>query len=522
MKRYIPKELSYFCLFCSVLLSAFITPQLLSIAPAAALIKYYGGNALTGALAITAMHIGCGFLVFLFLTWCRKFFIIVIIPFLILVSAASYFSQMFNVFLDVNAARVTYTDSLTFARDVVNPVMLAYIIIPAVILGAAMIVHYPTNLNRPKRDPFVQLFLSLAILAVYADKLAVTAYYTPINMIYASLMYFEEQESFRALMANRPKSFEGKFTADKKEDKLTVVFVLGESVRSANFGLAGYKRDTTPLLGKTPGLFTFPNVKQCESYTILATPCVLTGNFSTNPMEQYVRPSLVDAFKVLGFNTAWISPYEPAGDVAIFPDAADYKVYLGQPTDKFYIKTAVDGDLLPITQTFLDKHKDQNNFVVFQTLGSHWFYELRYTDEFRKFTPVAKNGISSSPEEITNSFDNTVLYTDYVLSQIVGMLKDKNAVMVYLSDNTNYLGEDGIYFHGPPHRPEDRVPTMPLVVWGSDIFWQNHKDMQEKLAKADKKQALHTDVAFNTLLDCLGVHSSFIKPNLSLCQESQQ
>ena len=79
--------------------------------------------------------------------------------------------------------------------------------------------------------------------------------------------------------------------------------------------------------------------------------------------------------------------------------------------------------------------------IILHTIGSHWWYNLHYTKEYEVYKPVLKSKIIAycTDEEIRNSYDNTILYTDYILSEIIDKLKDKNAVLIFVSDHGDAL-----------------------------------------------------------------------------------
>lgn len=81
-----------------------------------------------------------------------------------------------------------------------------------------------------------------------------------------------------------------------------------------------------------------------------------------------------------------------------------------------------------------------------------------------------------SKEEIDNAYDNTIVYTDYFLSEVISFLKDNSTyetAMLYVSDHGESLGENGLYLHGLPMMlaPREQL-EVPVVVWvggSSDI-----------------------------------------------------
>jgi len=57
-------------------------------------------------------------------------------------------------------------------------------------------------------------------------------------------------------------------------------------------------------------------------------------------------------------------------------------------------------------------------------------------------------------EEISNTYDNTILYTDYFLSKVIELLAANDdefeTGMIFVGDHGESLGESGIYLHGLP------------------------------------------------------------------------
>lgn len=109
----------------------------------------------------------------------------------------------------------------------------------------------------------------------------------------------------------------------------------------------------------------------------------------------------------------------------------------------------------------LDSYIDnlqQDGIIVLHTIGSHGpTYYNRYPAEFKKFTPTCDtNEIQScTQQQLTNTYDNTILYVDYVVDKAIKLLQSKQdkftTSLVYLSDHGESLGENGVYLHGLPY-----------------------------------------------------------------------
>ena len=318
----------------------------------------------------------------------------------------------------------------------------------------------------------------------------------------------------------------------KKVKNLKVVLIIGESARSMNFSINGYKRKTTPELEKVNNLLSFKNVSPCSNLTSYSVSCMLsykTSNeflFSNNNEE-----SIAKLFEKLGFTTAWFSTQKAVGDDnVVLAVAMQHQKYLfGNSIAKIIGGNKIYDEYL---LNFLDKEIDnkEDNFVVLQGQGSHFLFDDRYPEEFKKFTPTCRktNPADCEKQAMINSYDNSILYTDHFINSVITRLKDKNAILFYISDHGQFLGEDGIYYHGNNefyHHGRTRGNNqkehqVPMFLWMSDSVI-NNKFYQKKFinAKAKTDNYLTHNNLFDSLLDCAGVNSKFFDRNLSLCKK---
>ncbi|ERO99579.1 sulfatase-like hydrolase/transferase [Enterobacter sp. MGH 14] len=95
----------------------------------------------------------------------------------------------------------------------------------------------------------------------------------------------------------------------------------------------------------------------------------------------------------------------------------------------------------------------------------------------RHFMPeCARSDIENcTQEQLVNTYDNTLRYTDYVLAEMIEKLKNYsdqyNTVLLYVSDHGESLGESGLYLHGTPYKlAPDQQTHIPMQVWMSPGF----------------------------------------------------
>ena len=148
-------------------------------------------------------------------------------------------------------------------------------------------------------------------------------------------------------------------------------------------------------------------------------------------------------------------------------------------------------------------------FIVLHMGGSHFAYSLRYPQEFEVFSPTLP-GYSSfegqnarNSREFRNAYDNSILYSDFVLAEVIERLMktDRSAALLYTSDHGQNLYDDERekFMHGTvdPSRVEAHVP---LFVWFSDEYARRHPE-RPLMASRNRDRPVSVESLFTWLLD---------------------
>ena len=151
---------------------------------------------------------------------------------------------------------------------------------------------------------------------------------------------------------------------------------------------------------------------------------------------------------------------------------------------------------------------------ILHSIGSHWWYNSHYTDGFERYTPVVGSRVisSNSKEEMVNSYDNTILYTDHFIKRTIDLIRDRRSVLIYLSDHGECLGEDGYFTHGTD-RPQLHYPAA--FVWYSDKYARSFPSVIGNLKKNCCKRH-RTDYLFHSIIDAAGITTEYMNPQLSI------
>lgn len=278
-------------------------------------------------------------------------------------------------------------------------------------------------------------------------------------------------------------------------NKTTVVLIIGETARAANFKQYGYQRNTTPYTDQFD-LIALPNASSCSTYTTASLRCILSHTDSSSEFATFYEP-LPSYLHRMGVPVTWVSNNwgEPPIKVTNTVNAKKLKAecttehcqYDGIMTDWFNAQ-----DLNEQTQLF-----------VFHQKGSHGpTYFERYPNRFETFTPVCKSADISNcdNQQLINGYDNSLIYTDFILAEIINKLKQhtKNAAVLYVSDHGESLGENGMYLHGTPKSiaPEQQY-KIPMLLWLSD-------ELKQQYSVAEKPSYDQGNV-FHTLVSLLGI-----------------
>ena len=229
--------------------------------------------------------------------------------------------------------------------------------------------------------------------------------------------------------------------------KSVTVIVLGETARAKNFSLNGYERTTNPLLATVPGLINFPRAYSCGTDTAQSLPCMFSGmghaEFSIERARR--QEGLLDVLQRVGFDVLW---RENQGGCKGVCNGVRTELMEGAGTRTlFELGGARDEKLLEGLAERIAALKG-HGVIVLHMMGSHGpAYYKRYPAAFERFKPACKESQFSrcTTSQIVNSYDNTIVYTDYVLFRLIELLRardveDVPTAMVYLSDHGELLG----------------------------------------------------------------------------------
>ena len=272
------------------------------------------------------------------------------------------------------------------------------------------------------------------------------------------------------------------------DEKTVVVLVIGESARKANFQLYGYERKNNPRLSKEKGLKVF-QATSCATYTTAGTKAILEPKNSGDLYELLPNYAFRTGVDVSWRTSNWGEPPIHIDEYLTDKELADK--YPGE-------NKAYDSILLAGLRERIESSPKNKVLIILHSSTSHGpKYADKYPKEFEIFKPVAKNVEEGEKNlgMLINAYDNTVLYTDYLLDNLINTLRamtDWHSAMIFISDHGESLGENKMFMHGLPMRLAPKVQyEIPFLVWTSDHF-RDYKTAGELPAVLEQHYIFHS------------------------------
>ncbi|PAR41421.1 phosphoethanolamine transferase [Vibrio metoecus] len=309
---------------------------------------------------------------------------------------------------------------------------------------------------------------------------------------------------------------------DSPDQKPTLVFfVLGETARVQNYQYFGYPRDTNAYTQPFQPIF-FKDVASCGTATAISVPCMFSNmtrdNFDRNRADN--QDNVLDILQRAGISLLWKE--NDGGDKGVAKNIPLKELARDKREGLCDGDTCYDIAMLEnLDQEIADQNG--NRMIFMHIIGSHGpTYFKRYPKEMAVYQPDCPRADieNCSVEQIVNTYDNTIRYTDYVLAQLMTKLEslqeDYNTALIYISDHGESLGENGMFLHGMPYNlAPDYQTQVPLLVWMSQGFSQSKGIDVDCLRSKTNLPYSHGNL-FHSLLGVMDVSTEAYETSLDL------
>jgi|DewCreStandDraft_4_1066084.scaffolds.fasta_scaffold17927_3 lipid A ethanolaminephosphotransferase len=450
----------------------------------------------------------------------------------IIASVAAYFIDSFGVAFTKPIVQSVFETDRQEMSALMTGRLILYLVFAGILPSLAILL-----VRLPKVDGWIDVRqrLSFAGAAALTAALVVFALYSvqapfwrsnkdllkqlnPDALLFATLQYLGDQLAWDQLTrasGNTPLGNPGgptRVLPVASHSKPLLMFLnVGETARAQNFQLGGYARQTNPELSALEGVFYFNNAASCGTATAVSVPCMFShgGRKIFRPADAGADMNLLDAVAAAGFYVEWRENNTGGKGVPARVRTVTYNPNSDPKLCEHH--TCYDEIMLKGLAEDL-RARPRNTLIVFHHMGSHGpTYWQRYPASFEKFRPSCRTNElwRCTPDELINVYDNTIVYTDFVLAEQIRLmqaLSDRfDAVMIYVSDHGESLGERGLYLHGAPYLIAPKEQThIPLLIWMSKSYRERFA-LDGDCMRSQLDHAVSHDNLYHTVLGALGL-----------------
>ena len=428
---------------------------------------------------------------FYILSRCKWSFYLIFPPLFLIFSLFAFWTYTMDISPTPAIIQASLESKPDIIIDLISIPLIIYVFFSLLALFVLLRYYKKHDMHRQDRYFFILSFIGISLFFI-TEKYRYNTLKSrmPFNLVYGIYEY--------AFVPNMEiDTIHGKLTAEMEKD-LKIILVLGESLRADHLHINGYVRQTTPHLDTMKNLISLPYVYTPLTYTGISLPQILTDQSVKDTLTTHPLYSIYTVANKIGLQSVWIGNQTPEKSYVSFIEENSRTVLIDSLHNIYSFTKKRDEALLP----FFNKYYRQNKYqlLTLHTIGSHWWYENRYTPRFRKFTPVIQSKYipSNTKEEMINSYDNTVLYfDDFMYSLINSMPKNDTILLIYLSDHGENLGENNIWLHAQNGKA---AKNPAVLIWYSDKFAEKYPNEIEKI-RHKAGESLSTDFLYPTILD---------------------
>lgn len=331
----------------------------------------------------------------------------------------------------------------------------------------------------------------------------------PVSYLFASFQYI-----YTVLFTNYypyvPLGNDAQLVSTSDKPKV-LFFVIGESARAYNFGSLGYERNTNEYT-QQKNFLNFSKVYSCATSTAQSIPCMFSdmkrSNF--NKEEAVKRDNLIAILAKANLDLVWFD--NDGGCIGVCKNIKTINTY-NRTNSKLCNNGGCLDEIMLEEASKIASSATKDTIVFLHLIGSHVQYNDRYPESFKRYIPVCNRADieNCTLDELRNAYDNTIVYTDYLLYSMVNDILEPNMdkinpALFYISDHGESLGENGFFIHSTPYtEAPDYQKHIPMQLWLPNTTAKSIGLDKQCLKDNATNQELSHDNVFSTILGLMQV-----------------
>lgn len=298
-----------------------------------------------------------------------------------------------------------------------------------------------------------------------------------------------------------------KNVATCEENDISVIFVLGESFIKGHASIYGYKLPTTPYIdreAKNGNIIAFTNVITPFNSTTPSVKNMMCLNNLSHSEQWYNCIFWPQLFRKAGYETM-VFDNQRSQDRHL--SGSFYQMYSPKVSRACYSRDnnsmyMYDADMLPSFEQNINESKSKRIFAFIHLMGQHFPFDGgRYPKQEHIFRAkdIKRNEpwLTNDKKEYIATYDNAIRHTDRTLKGIFDVFRERNAVIVFISDH----GEEVYDYRDKANRPpmDSNMKSgyahcqhdIPFIIWMSDKYRSKHPEIEGIAKEAINKPYMH-------------------------------
>lgn len=312
-----------------------------------------------------------------------------------------------------------------------------------------------------------------------------------------------------------------------------IVLVIGESYNKYHSSLYGYHLPTSPRLSKLKAegnLVTYEDVVTPFNLTSYAFRYIFS-TWDEECDDSWLQHTLFPAvFKKAGYHVYFITNqftvkigefHNTVGGTIINRPMLSKMQFTSKNQNSYYYDHELLSEIPPV-----DTLTSTPTLLIFHVNGQHHDYAERYPFNFTHFSP--KDEITpfggKVGKESSAHYDNATRYNDFVIDSLFSMIKDTEAIAIYLSDHGEEVYDWRAQFlrTSEPDMPAEVARyqyEIPLMFYMTDSYINKHGEIAQAVHKYSNRPYISTDLC-HMLFHLAGIsfhdyqeRKDFLSPN---------
>lgn len=318
--------------------------------------------------------------------------------------------------------------------------------------------------------------------------------------------------------------------ADEAPELLIVVF--GESLSSTKCSLYGYAQPTQPMLEERLNdstLYVFGPGESVGFYTIMSFRYHMSTYDKEHPDKGAwnTEPNIIEVARKAGYSTQWLSNQRKAGRfeniITRYAQFADKAYFTNEATLDLDedAPAKYDEELLPMIREHFPAEGKKSMMMV-HLMGNHPYYGDRYPEKFNHFSAKDYESYPKNQRLKRRLYDNSVLYNDSIINEIIKMTDGRKAMVLYFSDHGSDIYDSDPKYCGHGRTNKKSVAAcqkVPILMYVSPELRESAPQLMERLNRAGRHPQYNTTNLIYTINDILGQRFSDRPNGPSLLEE---